>query len=123
MDFRAPEQPLTFTTGTTSRCISIVIINDKVVEQRRETMIVRITNSDGRIFVPIGQTDIVTIAIEDDDSMCQYYSQLFNANISASDSVVYTLILQNWGWDSLRVSTLFKKMSDHLNYVRKLKVE
>ena len=69
MDFRAPQQPLTFTTGTTSRCMSIVIINDNVVEQRQETMIVRITNPDGRISVPIsGGMDIVVIDIEDDDS-------------------------------------------------------
>ena len=65
-DFRPEQQLLTFMPGTTFRCTSLEIINDDVVEERQESMLVRIGNTDGKIT--IGTPDIVLITIEDDDS-------------------------------------------------------
>ena len=54
--------------GTSSRCTIIEIINDDVVEQRQESMLVRISNIDEGITVD-NNRDIVFVTIEDDDSM------------------------------------------------------
>ena len=51
--------------GTMSRCISFAIINDSVVEQRQESMIIRINST--QINVDPG-SDIVSLTVEDDDS-------------------------------------------------------
>ena len=66
IDFRPQQQSLAFMPGITFRCTSFEIINDNVVEQRQESMLVRIENTDGQIT--IGTPDIVIITIEDDDS-------------------------------------------------------
>lgn len=65
IDFSPQRQTLTFMPGTTSRCISFAIINDSVVEQRQESMIIRISST--QINVDPG-SDIVSLTVEDDDS-------------------------------------------------------
>ena len=65
IDFSPQRQALMFTPGTTSRCISFMIINDSVVEERQESMIIRISST--QITVDTG-ADILVLTIEDDDS-------------------------------------------------------
>ena len=61
--------------GTTSRCISFMIINDSVVEVRQESMIIRISSREITIDTA---SDIVFLTIEDDDS--KWYISVGNSS-------------------------------------------
>lgn len=65
-DYRLEQSIVTFTRERTSRCISITLIQDGLVEST-EAMLVRITAVSSQFITTI-EPDILTVIIEDSDS-------------------------------------------------------
>ena len=89
-----------FMPGTTSRCISFMIINDSVVEERQESMIIRISST--QITVGTG-SDIVFLTIEDDDS--KWYISIGNS-IMIKNCVMFDFIGLEIGFTQTQYSVL-----------------
>ena len=65
-DYRLEQSIIRFTRDTTTQCVSIILVQDNLVESR-ETVLVRMTSTDSKLITTTSP-DILTVIIDDSDS-------------------------------------------------------
>lgn len=83
-DYRLEQSIIRFTRDTTTQCVSIILVQDNLVESR-ETVLVRMTSIDSKLITTTSP-DILTVIIDDSDSkLLLFMAAQLTQSFSVSD--------------------------------------